>query len=84
MVWFFAIPAANTPLRTGASPPLVRRGIQSALDVIREMSIKDHVRTARIAPRLELQVACLLLLRNAYPAAYRVAKALRARIRAKR
>jgi hypothetical protein len=84
MVWFFAIPAANTPLRTGASPPLVRRGIQSALDVIREMSIKDHVRIARIAPRLELQVTCLLLLRNAYPAAYRVAKALRARIRAKR
>jgi hypothetical protein len=54
------------------------------LDVIREMSIKDHVRIARIAPRLELQVTCLLLLRNAYPAAYRAAKALRARIRAKR
>jgi len=83
-LWFFAIPAANTPLRTGASPPLVRRGIHSALDVVTEMSIKEHVRLARIAPRLELQVTCLLLLRNSYPAAYRAAKALRARIRAKR
>jgi hypothetical protein len=80
-VWFFAIPAVNTPLRTGASPQLVRSGLISALDVVKKMPIENHFRIARFAPRLELQVMCLLLLRGAYPAAYRAAKALRALLR---
>jgi glycosyltransferase involved in cell wall biosynthesis len=84
MVWFFAIPAVNTPLRTGASSQLVRFGIHSALDVVKEMPIGNHFRIARIAPRLEFQVMCLLFLRGAYPAAYRAAKALRATLRATR
>jgi hypothetical protein len=81
-VWFFAIPAVNTPLRTGASPQLVRSGIHSALDVVKEMPLENHVRIATSAPRLELQVMCLFLLRGAYPAAYRSAKALRSLLRA--
>jgi hypothetical protein len=81
-VWFFAIAAVNTPLRTGASSRLVSFGIHSALDVVKKLSIGNHVRIARTAPRLECQVLCLLLLRGAYPAAYRAAKALRTTLRA--
>jgi len=81
-VWFFAIPAVNTPLRTGASPQLVRAGIHSALDVLEQLPIREHVRIGSSAPRLELQVICLLLLRDIYPAAYRAAKSLRARLSA--
>ena len=84
MVWFFALPAVNTPLRTGASRQLVRSGIRSALDVLSELSIADHVRAATRAPRLEIQVMCLLLLRGAYPAAYRAATATRALLRRRR
>ncbi len=83
-VWFFAIPAVNTPLRTGATPELVRSGIHSALDVVTELPIRDHVRMATSAPRLESQVISLLVLRGAYPAAYRAAKALRGLKRAPR
>jgi len=83
-VWFFAIPAANTPLRTGASAELARSGIDAALAVVKELSFRNHIHIATSAPRLEVQVMCLLVLRGAYPAAYRAAKALRAKIRAKR
>ncbi len=77
-VWFFAIPAVNTPLRTGAAPQFVRFGIHSALDVVTDMPLRNHVRIATSAPRLESQVISLLVLRSAYPAAYRAAKAIRA------
>ncbi len=83
-VWFFALPAVNTPLRTGASPEVVRSGIRSALEVVSEMSIGTHVRIARRAPRLEIQVLCLLLLRGAYPMAYRTARRIRGLIRRRR
>ena len=83
-VWFFALPAVNTPLRTGASRQLVRSGIRSALDVLSELSISDHVRIATRTPRLEIQVMCLLLLRGAYPTAYRAAKGIRALLRRRR
>jgi hypothetical protein len=81
-VWFFAIPAVNAPLRNGAGPQLVRSGIRSALEVITQLSIRNHVHIAMSAPQLELQVMSLLLLRSAYPAAYRAAKAIRALRRA--
>jgi hypothetical protein len=81
-VWFFAIPAVNTPLRTGATPELVRSGIHSALDVVTEMPMRHHVRIATSAPRLESQVISLLVFRGAYPAAYRAAKAIRGLTRA--
>jgi hypothetical protein len=81
-VWFFAIPAVNTPLRTGATPELVRSGIHSALDVVTELPMRNHVRIATAAPRLESQVISLLVLRGAYPTAYRAAKAIRALTRA--
>jgi hypothetical protein len=77
-VWFFAIPAVNTPLRTGATRQAVDHGVRSAVNVITQMSARDHLRLAGRAPRLELQVMCLLLLRGAYPSTYRAAKALRA------
>jgi hypothetical protein len=83
-VWFFAIPAVNTPLRTGAGPQLVRAGLHSALGVVKELSIGHHVRIATSAPGLELQVISLLFLRGAYPTAYRAAKAVRAQLRAAR
>jgi hypothetical protein len=83
-VWFFALPAVNTPLRTGASHQLVTSGIRSALGVISEMSIGSHLRVAARAPRLELQVICLLLLRGAYPAAYRTAITIRTLLRRRR
>jgi hypothetical protein len=83
-VWFFAIPAVNTALRTGADPAVVRAGLRSALDIVRTLSIRDHVRIAATAPRLELQVICLLFLRSAYPAAYRTARSIRAFVRAVR
>lgn len=83
-VWFFAVPAANTPLRTGAGRQAVERGVRSALDVVERMSARDHLRVARRAPRSELQVLCLLLLRSAYPSAYRAAKVLRTRLPVKK
>lgn len=81
-VWFFAIPAVDTPLRTGASSQLVEFGINSALDVIKGMPIRSHFSIARRAPRTEFRVICLLLFRRAYPAVYGAAKALRSMLRA--
>jgi hypothetical protein len=83
-IWFFAIPAVNTPLRTGAGPETVKHGVHSALDVVKEMSVRHHFHVATGAPKLELQVMCLLVLRDAYPAAYRTAKALRGLLRARK
>lgn len=83
-LWFFALPAVNTPLRTGASRSLVGSGIRSALDVVSQTSIGTHVFVATRAPRLEVQVLCLLLLRSTYPRAYRAATALRTQLRLRR
>jgi Glycosyl transferase family 2 len=83
-VWFFAIPAANTPLRTRADRQAVDHGVRSAVDVLKQMSARDHLGVAGRAPRFELQVMCLLALRGAYPSAYRAAKALRARLPVKK